>query len=259
MSRLGPPGAEIRVFWSTGNGSLVFDYALDNGEGTLSLRSGQTITRTKIGGRSPQLGQPYFVALTDIESLPIDLRFRVLSKPGQELPVSLVAEMRLALQKRIEGGLAILAGRAMPIDAATPWTSFDAASMPIWDLSFDNVANPILGSGTSYVQMTVFAPEEWERVTASKIDAPSHVQSVPIGGHSDPALLRTEYRVRVARWQSAKKVTPTLQPPSPEADQEWARKLFGTISRITLRKVRADLAPPEWRRSGKRSGPIWRE
>jgi hypothetical protein len=76
---------------------------------------------------------------------------------------------------------------------------------------------------------------------------------------SDLTLLRPEYMLRVERWRAARRKIPNLRPPSMADDEAWAERLFGYLPRPKLRSVRAELSPPEWRKSGKRSGPIWRE
>lgn len=69
-------------------------------------------------------------------------------------------------------------------------------------------------------------------------------------------LLRAEYRARVARWQDA---GVGIAPPSPADDREWADLWFDHTPREVLRKVRREVAPDSWTKTGKRTGMKWRD
>jgi hypothetical protein len=70
-------------------------------------------------------------------------------------------------------------------------------------------------------------------------------------------LLRSEYRIRVARWESAEA---RYRPPSLQNDLKWAASRFGQeVARPMLREVRKDLAPESWSKPGPRRGAIWPE
>ncbi len=81
----------------------------------------------------------------------------------------------------------------------------------------------------------------------------------PLSVVSDPRLWGAEYMLRVERWRSARSENPGLRSPSEEDDWAWARARFGQVPRSTVRALRAKHAPECWRKSGKRSGAIWRE
>jgi hypothetical protein len=75
----------------------------------------------------------------------------------------------------------------------------------------------------------------------------------------NPRLLSAEYIARVEWWKAARAENPDLRSPSEENDWTWAQTRFGRVPRTKVRALRAKYAPESWRKSGKRSGAIWRE
>lgn len=105
---------------------------------------------------------PYSAAITC--PVPKELVPKIEMYIGLPLPRYLVAELRFALLQRVRRGEIVLAGKAQPISAETPWHRFDETSLEAWDFRLDGTAWPLIGSGQIYANVTAFPPSLWRKI-----------------------------------------------------------------------------------------------
>jgi hypothetical protein len=145
--------------------------AVRAGQGNILLSNGGHIRRERViaRGRPGDHPMPFFAAFTT--GLSDRLASDVRSYVGFQLPAFLVIEMRLHLEDRVRQGSLILAGKRAPIAADTPWECFDPSSLGAWEFRLDNTAVPTLGGGATYVHVTAFTPEQWQRASGNGSEA----------------------------------------------------------------------------------------
>ena len=168
-----PAGRDVWVWCITPDGGLAIDRCADDGQGRVVPASGGSITRQKIIARrstAEARSWPFLAAVTSL--ILEDLVAQARAYAGFGIPDWLAAEMRHALLEQVRDGRLVLAGKLSPVQAEAPWVRFDPTALGAWDFGFDDTARPIIGPGASYVSVTAFTPDEWERVRKAKGKAP---------------------------------------------------------------------------------------